>query len=168
MSIKRPYIYVASSWRNGARQQAVVRALRDWGADVYDFRQPCYGALGFGWDRIDPKWKNWKAEQFIEALDHPLARDGFRVDMNALKAADLCVLVMPCGRSAHLELGYCVGSQKPTGILLTDGEPELMYAMADFITTSETMLCMWAKGMWDALGFEEVVNEDEDKGKQIQ
>jgi hypothetical protein len=30
----------------------------------------------------------------------------------------------------HLELGFVAGMGKPTAILLSDGEPELMYRMA--------------------------------------
>jgi len=49
-------------------------------------------------------------------------------------AAHTCVLVLPCGRSAHLEAGYFVGASKPLYILIEDEiEPELMYKMADFI-----------------------------------
>ena len=50
--------------------------------------------------------------------------------------ADAFVLVMPCGRSAHLELGWAAGAGKPTAILLSDGEPELMYKMVDDICVS--------------------------------
>jgi len=42
-------------------------------------------------------------------------------------------LVMPCGRSAHLGAGYFSGAGKWLIILLSDGEPELMYNMADYI-----------------------------------
>lgn len=152
--MKRPYIYVASSWRNEARQQAVVQALRHWGADVYDFRNPANGSDGFHWSAIDPDWKNWNGQQLIGALEHPIARVGFRADMAALQAADLVVLVAPCGRSAHLELGHAVGAKKPTAILLDDGEPELMYAMVDYLTTSTSELCLWAYHQWQALGLD--------------
>jgi nucleoside 2-deoxyribosyltransferase len=49
--------------------------------------------------------------------------------MSALRESDMTVLVLPCGRSAHLELGYATGAKKPTVVLLDDpmSEPELMY-----------------------------------------
>ena len=53
-----------------------------------------------------------------------------------MEKADTCVLVLPCGRSAHLEAGFFVGVDKKLIILLSDGEPELMYSMADLICTS--------------------------------
>ncbi len=43
--------------------------------------------------------------------------------------AEVGVMVMPCGRSAHLEAGYFVGARKPLLIILSDAEPELMYKM---------------------------------------
>ena len=40
---------------------------------------------------------------------------------------------MPCGRSAHLEFGYAMGQGKLSVILLSEAEPELMYAMAHYV-----------------------------------
>ena len=67
----------------------------------------------------------------IDGLEHPLAAKGFSTDMEGLDWADAVVMVMPCGRSSHLELGYAVGKNKRTIILLSQSEPELMYKMVD-------------------------------------
>lgn len=129
-------IYVASSWRN-IFQPEVVKALREAGHEVYDFRNPRPGDRGFHWSEIDPEWKTWTEEKFRAALDHDLARRGFDSDWGAMEDADLGVLVLPCGRSAHLEAGYFVGAGKPLVILLNDPmEPELMYRMASDICLS--------------------------------
>ena len=127
-------IYVASSWRN-TKQPKVVDALHAAGHEVYDFRHPTPGDYGFRWSEIDPKWLDWTTEEYRTALEHPIAKAGFAADMDALMGAQACVLVMPCGRSAHLELGYAVGAGQRTVILL-DGkaEPELMYKMAGLVT----------------------------------
>jgi nucleoside 2-deoxyribosyltransferase len=127
-------LYVASSWRN-AHQPVVVRSLRDAGHEVYDFRNPKPGDNGFAWRSISPDWERWTPEQLRSALDHPIARAGFRNDWEAMQHADAGVLVLPCGRSAHLEAGYFVGAGKPLFVLLSEGEPELMYLMA-------TALCL--------------------------
>lgn len=128
-------IYVASSWRND-HQPLVVWALRREGHDVYDFRNPVEGDYGFQWSNIDPEWQSWTPEAFVECLQHPVAQSGFDLDWQAMEGADVCVLVMPCGRSAHIEAGYFVGHpRKRLIILLTDGEPELMYKMGDAICT---------------------------------
>lgn len=138
----QPYVYIASSWRN-PKQPEVVERLRGWSADIYDFRNPTPGAGGFHWSDIDPDWKDWTPTKFADALYNPIAKAGFRSDMNALQAADAVVLVMPCGRSAHLELGVAVGMGKPTAILLADGEPELMYAMVDVVTDDVEKIAHW-------------------------
>ena len=131
-------LYVASSWRN-ARQPQVVSELREAGYRVYDFRNPVPGNLGFSWSQIDPNWKNWSIPCYLAALDSPEAREGYRLDYDGMRRASAGVLVMPCGRSAHLEAGYFVGAGKPLVILLDPGtpaEPELMYKMAQLVTTS--------------------------------
>lgn len=131
----RKKIYVASSWRN-QRQQSVVAALRAAGHEVYDFKNPGPGESGFGWSQIDPDWQQWTPEQYRKALEHPIATHGFARDMDALSGCDACVLVMPCGRSAHLELGWAAGARRETYVLL-DGpsEPELMYLMNNAVVT---------------------------------
>jgi nucleoside 2-deoxyribosyltransferase len=128
--MRKEKIYVASSWRNEL-QPGVVERLRKEGYEVYDFRNPAPGDHGFQWSAIDSDWQQWTPEQFRDALSHPIAQDGFYKDMSALDDCDVCVLVMPCGRSAHLEAGYAKGAGKRTYILMPDmSEPELMYKMA--------------------------------------
>lgn len=125
-------IYVASSWRC-ERQPAVVEALRKAGHDVYDFKNPAPGDQGFHWKECanpDVDWKQWSPSEFRKALKHPVAIRGFDKDMAALDGADACVLVLPCGKSAHLELGYAAAAGK-ISFVLSEGqhEPELMYRM---------------------------------------
>jgi nucleoside 2-deoxyribosyltransferase len=70
------------------------------------------------------------------ALNHPIAGHGFDLDYGAMQRADTGVLLLPSGRSAHLEAGYFVGAGKPLHILIPElPEPELMYLMADGIYT---------------------------------
>jgi nucleoside 2-deoxyribosyltransferase len=129
-------IYVASSWRN-AHQPAVVAALRAAGHEVYDFRNPRPGDHGFAWSALDPAWQSWTPEESRAALEHPVARAGFKNDMDALQACDACVLVLPCGRSAHLELGWAAGAGKRTvALMFGPDEPELMYRMLGRVCTS--------------------------------
>jgi hypothetical protein len=55
--------------------------------------------------------------------------------MAAMQWADACALILPCGRSAHLEAGWFAGSGRPVFITLMDVkvEPELMYLMASAV-----------------------------------
>lgn len=131
-------IYIASSWRN-PDQPAIVSALRSDGHEVYDFRHPQPGNDGFSWHEIDPSIPrgpagiNLSPNQIVEMLDHQKAHAGFANDMDALQWCDTCVLVLPCGRSAHIEAGWATGAGKFTVGLLANGEPDLMWKMLDHL-----------------------------------
>ena len=118
-------IYVASSWRNPYFPEVVTR-LREAGHEVYDFRNPPHGGAGFHWTDVDP-----------DALHHPLAERQFQADIDALTWADTCVLVLPCGRSAHTEAGWMAGAGKRVLAYLPEMvEPELMYKLFDGVAGS--------------------------------
>ncbi len=138
---KPSYAYVASSWRNPL-QPGVIATLRAAGIDCYDFRDPNGdGTGGFSWKdvRDDPaaprlaaKGTDWvPADEYLRMIEHPAALDGYALDFAAMERADVFVLVLPCGKSAHLEAGWAMGAGKPVVILLEDPvEPELMYRTA--------------------------------------
>ena len=129
-------VYVASSWRN-KHYPEVVKQLKSHGFDVYDFRNPPDGKGGFFWKDIDPNWENWPTRDYIDNLHHPWAEYGFKRDIDAMKAADVCVLVLPCGRSAHSEAGWMAGAGKRVIAYIPEKqEPELMYKMFDYVTDS--------------------------------
>lgn len=120
-------IYLASSWRNDYQPQ-ILEFLRASGYDVYDFKD----ADGFKWSEIDPDWEKWATERYVNALQHPLANKGFARDMDALRDCDILVLLLPCGRSAHLEAGWAVGAGKLVFVFSpVICEPELMYKMCE-------------------------------------
>ena len=141
-------IYVASSWRND-EQPSVVSTLRGHGHKVYDFRNPFHADAGFAWSDIDPNWTAWTAQEYRRLLlGSPIAARGFMNDLRAMQWADTCVLVLPCGRSAHLEAGWFCGQGKRTIILTRDGEePELMALLA-------TDICISLEEVLEALGHE--------------
>ena len=126
-------IYVASSWRNKYYPE-VVRRLREAGHGVYDFRNPPHGGNGFRWTDIDPNAPDWTFGQYAEGLHHPLAERQFKADLDALEWADTCVLVLPCGRSAHTEAGWMAGAGKKVIAFIPEKqEPELMYKLFDVV-----------------------------------
>lgn len=126
-------IYVASSWRN-ERQPKVVTALRKRGHDVYDFRE---ASTSFDWRAVATKAQLTSPRKFRDEVLFKLAGvfDAFMADMGAIRNADATVLVLPCGRSAHLELGFAVANGQKTVVLLDDplSEPEIMYLAASHV-----------------------------------
>ena len=160
MTTATPYVYVASSWRNPS-QPAVIEALRAAGIDCYDFRNPGPDNNGFSWRDVEPDGMSASertplpkgqdlvpVDRYLEMIDHPVARSGFHSDFDAMHKATAFVLVLPCGRSAHLELGWAAGAGKPTAILLEDpAEPELMYRMVNKLARHVDEIVTWLNGL---------------------
>jgi hypothetical protein len=137
------YVYVASSWRC-PMQEAVVITLRTAGIACYDFRKD-EGAQ-FHWSEVGVNSTVETVDGYLAGIDHPRAIAGFASDFGAMQRADAFVLVLPCGRSAHLELGWAVGQRKRTAILLEGDEvrpPELMYKLVDYIAPTLMDLLAW-------------------------
>lgn len=140
-------IYLASSWRNELHQN-VLETLRYCDFDVYDFRNPIPGNNGFSWKKVSEKEvKQWTFSDYLSAIEHPTAVEGFYYDRRAIENCDTIVLLMPCGNDAHLELGYAIGLGKRSVVYIPPTvEPEkyvgLMYKLADYRTDSITKL-MW-------------------------
>ena len=93
-----------------------------------------------GGKRVYKKCNRWSCSDFKKALNHPETIKAFQKDFQAMQEADFCVLLLPCGRSAHSEAGWMKGNGKKVFILdLSENpKPELMYRMYDDYLT-ETM-----------------------------
>jgi hypothetical protein len=149
-------IYIASSWRNQF-QQGVVAALREDGHRVYDFKGPGDGwgqqgggLGGFHWKECSQPgtdWQKWSVQQYLSALEHPRAEEGFRRDMDALQQCDICIMVMPCGPSASMEMGWACGAKKEVYVYVPGmREPDLMVKMASMVTDDLDLIrsCIYA------------------------
>jgi hypothetical protein len=69
---------------------------------------------------------------YKQTLETYAAKHIFNFDKGLIDKADIGVLVMSAGKSAHLELGYLIGTGKP-GYVLFDKEPakiDIMYQFA--------------------------------------
>lgn len=138
--MSRNKFYVASSWRNEYHND-VIELLNRFKQQVYDYRNPDDGAHGFAWSHIDVNWGKWSTKEYIKALEHPVAIKGFINDFSAMKWANICILLLPSGRSAHTEAGWMKGAGKKVYVLSPDKhEPELMYKIYDGIFTNLTDL----------------------------
>ena len=122
-------LYIASSWRN-AFYPGVVETLRGAGFEVYDFRNPGDGKDPFKWQYVSEDWLDWTPAEYRDNLAHPRAEAQFANDIAAMESCDACVLVLPCGRSAHTEAGWFAGRGKPVIAYIPEKqEPELMYKL---------------------------------------
>lgn len=129
---KQLRIYVASSWRN-TQQGELVTLLKAGGFEVYDFKNPKPGNHGFAWKDCEFPYDGGLigTRQFPHLLHTPRAQDGFETDKFALDWCNVLFLLLPCGKSAHLEAGYAAGQGKHVIFVLGEEpiEPELMYLL---------------------------------------
>lgn len=130
-------LYVIGSLRNPT-VTSVAAALRNAGHSVFDD----WMAAG---PEADDYWQRYEQERghtLQQALRGAAANNVFAFDKRHLDAADAAILVLPAGKSAHLELGYMIGQGKKGYILYPEGEPErwdVMYLFATgvFLSTIE-------------------------------
>lgn len=111
------------------RVPEVAETLRTEGHEVFD-----------GWYSAGPeaddywqKYANARGQTFYEALADAPAQNVYQFDLRHLVLADTVVLVLPAGKSGHLELGWAIGRSK-RGFILLDGEPERYDVMYNFAT----------------------------------
>lgn len=79
------------------------------------------------------KYEKKRGRSYSEALDGFAANHVFGFDKHHLDSCDVGVLVLPAGKSAHLELGYLIGQGKAAYILY-DQEPDRWDVMYKFAT----------------------------------
>ena len=84
----------------------------------------------------DDYWRDYSRARgltYEQALKSHAATHIFEFDKFHLDRCDAAVLLMPAGKSGHLELGYMIGTGKP-GYILFDEEPERYDIMVQFAT----------------------------------
>lgn len=135
----RPLIvYLIGSLRS-PRVPEVAAELRAAGHEVFDD----WYAAGPEADDYWQAYEQRRGRTYAEALNGYAVNNVFSFDRYHLNRCDAAVLVMPAGRSGHLELGYVIGSGK-TGFILLEKEPDrwdAMYRFADGVhTTTEGLI----------------------------
>ena len=100
-------------------------------------------SLGCCVTNADDHWMEYergRGHGYKEALAGYAAQMVFHFDKTHLDRCDIAVLLLPAGKSGHLELGYFRGLGKP-GYILMDKEPErydVMYNFASGIYFNKT------------------------------
>jgi hypothetical protein len=125
-------VYLIGSLRN-PDVPIVAGILRDAGIDVFDD----WYAAG---PHADDCWRDYEGQRgrnYEEALQGYAAKHVFEFDRLHLERCDGAVLMLPAGKSGHLELGFMAGRGKPTFILLDDPERwDVMYQFATSVVSN--------------------------------
>jgi hypothetical protein len=122
-------IYLIGSLRNPLVPK-IANALRGAGHDVFDD----WYAAG---PEADDRWQEYeiaRGRSFIQALGGLAANNVHEFDQRNMLRSNCAVLVLPAGKSGHLELGWMLGQGKPGYILLEKADPERYDVMYRFAT----------------------------------
>lgn len=134
-------VYIAGSLRN-PKIPHFANYLEKQGFEVFsDWFSPGPKADDFLRHYAKTRKLNYK-----QTLQTYAARQVFEFDVKHLRRCDSVVVLMPAGRSAMLELGYCRGLGKP-GFILFDKEPKRVDVMLQFATD----LCFSKKELVESL-----------------
>lgn len=120
-------VYVIGSLSN-AEVPVFADTLRSAGFEVFDD----WYASG---PEADTEWRHYESARgrtYSQALAGHAATNTFEFDFQHLNDADVVVLLLPAGRSGHLELGWAIGRGKPGYIVLSEKEDrwDVMYKLA--------------------------------------
>lgn len=140
-------IYIIGSLRN-PKVPEVGEALRRAGWDAFD---DWYSASEDADDWLRDYYQK-RQFSYKEMLNSFAAKHIFAFDKHHLDRCDVGLLVMPAGKSGHMELCYMAGQGKPCYVLF-DKEPErvdIMYQFANDVFFSMEELLEGISGRPDA------------------
>lgn len=126
-------IYIASSWKNEKDVKRIAGLLKHQGFEADNFTYASTGRYVFHYEELG----DLKQFDAITFLRSEKAMKAFHEDRKWIDWADGVLLILPAGKSAHLEAGYAVGKGKFLIIYqehFPKGEFDVMYGFADLIT----------------------------------
>lgn len=133
MTEKKKQIYIIGSLRN-KKIPHIAKELRKLGFIVFDD----WFSPGPEADEFWRKYEQVRGSTYKQALSNFAATHVFEFDKHHIDQSDIGVLIMPAGKSGHLELGYMIGQGKP-GFIFFEEEPERWDVMHQFGTICVSM-----------------------------
>lgn len=159
-------IYLASSWKNAEQVKSIKDMLEAEGNEVDAFCDSTAGRFVFRFDQLSA---NLSEHNAITIFNFPPVNQAFEEDKKWLDWADAVLLILPAGKSAHLEAGYAKGQGKHLVIYqdgFPDGEFDVMYGFADLITDDLHEVTAYFRQQDSTVQDAEIVNEH-DEMKQL-
>lgn len=131
--MNKKVIYVIGSLRN-EKIPLLANEIRTLGFEVFDD----WFSPGPEADEFWRKYEKGRGSSYKQALSNWAGKHIFEFDKHHIDRADIGVLVMPAGKSGHMELGYMIGQGKPCFVFFEE-EPErwdIMYGFASNVCFS--------------------------------
>ncbi|MBX4187450.1 MAG: nucleoside 2-deoxyribosyltransferase domain-containing protein [Candidatus Doudnabacteria bacterium] len=120
---------IISRWRNREKVEELTDKIRAKGKSVYSFIE------GDGSNhKLKDSEQNHAPDEFMKKYESitdwqndPAVREIFDIDMNALREAEAVVLLLPAGKSSHIEAGVAYGLGKKLILIGEQKETESLY-----------------------------------------
>lgn len=119
--------FISSRYRNKDQVLELARKIRQKGKSVYCFVESQASITHVG--KIDEETE--KAISKFEAIENwqkdPRVRDVFETDMKAMTNSRTIILLLPAGKSSHIEAGVGYGLRKKMILIGEQKETESLY-----------------------------------------
>ncbi len=112
--------------RNSTNILKLVKSIEENGYSCYNFLHKPVIA-----DKADLSWEEQMEilESHTDFWNDPIHRHHFEKDMEGLANADTVVMLLPCGKAAHMEAGVAFGLKKRMVLIGEVEKPETLYLM---------------------------------------
>jgi len=137
--------FIASRWRNKEIVEELTEKIRNKGKTVYCFleEETNNSEIKITKEDLSPDDFMNKFESIPDWKNNPEVRKIFEIDMSALKNSEKLILLLPAGKSAHIEAGVAYGMGKTCIVIGEQTEAQSLYlifnkfynSIDDFIST---------------------------------
>jgi len=134
--MEKKQIYIIGSLRN-EKIPHIAKELRKLGFKVFDD----WFSPGPDADEFWRKYEKVRGSTYKEALRNAAGKHVFEFDKEHIDESQIGVLIMPAGKSGHLELGYMIGQGKPCFVFFEE-EPERWDVMHQFAFENGGSICV--------------------------
>src|SRR3989344_2160499 len=115
--------FIASRWRNKNQVFDLVNKLREKGKTVYSFFEAPHAVHRIkndpDEDMKDFEKRDWQNDEYVKEV--------FKNDMDAEKESETLIMLLPAGKSAHIEAGAAYGMGKKCILIGEQKEAESNY-----------------------------------------
>jgi hypothetical protein len=133
--------FIASRYRNKDAVLKLASRLKDLGKSYYCFIESQASIKHVGTIDANPENSMANFEKISDWRNNPGVREVFDSDMNALKESEKIIVLLPAGKSVHIEAGVAYGLGKKLILIGEQKETESLYLIFnEFYSTIEDFI----------------------------
>ena len=122
--------FVSGKWRNRDNVRSLAEKIRNSGKTAY-----CFFDAKHNQDRLeeDPHESMQKFEATPNWRNNSYVKHVYESDMNGLRESEVFIMLLPAGRSCHIEAGTAFGMGKKCILIGEQKEAESLYLIFDTV-----------------------------------